>query len=224
MHFANARQHTHQTAKTTHFLQLTDLRQKIIHIELAFCHTTSHALGFFGFDRFRGFFDKRNHIPHIKDASGKTSRVKFFQRVLFFANTSKLDRTASHMPHRQRGTPACITIKAGQRNTGYANRLMKCFGCIDRILTGHRVGNQQNFVRIGNFLNFAQLCHQRFINAQPAGSIQNQHIIGLQLGHLQRTFRNLRRGFGIGFGQDADLCLFAQKPQLFAGCRARHIK
>ena len=149
LHFADTRQHAHQTAKPAHFLQLANLRQKIIHVELALGHAFCQPFGFFNLDGFRCFFDKRDNIAHIQYPTSKARRIKFFKRVLLFANTGKFDRAACNMAHRQGSTTARITIKTGKRNAGNANSLMESFGCIDRILSGHRIGNKQDLMRVG---------------------------------------------------------------------------
>ena len=83
------------------------------------------------------------------------------------------------MPHRQRGPATCVTIQPGQGNAGHANGFMKGFGDINRVLTSHRVRHQQNFMRVGDFLDIAQFRHQGFVDAQPPCGIQNQNIMGL---------------------------------------------
>ena len=40
----------------------------------------------------------------------------------------------------------------------------------------HRIGNQQNFRRIGNLLNFFDLIHQLAVNMQTTGRIKNNDV------------------------------------------------
>ena len=39
-------------------------------------------------------------------------------------------------------------------------------------------------MRFGQFFDVAQFSHQRFVNADPASRIENQHIKGLQFSGL----------------------------------------
>ena len=149
LHLANARQHAHQTAKTTHFLQLANLCQKIIHVELALGHPFGDTLGLIRLNGFGGLFNKRDNIAHVENAASHAGRVEILKSILLLANTNQLDRTSSYVTHGQRSTAACITIKTCQNDAGYTNRIVECLGGVDRILTGKRVRNEQNFMRFG---------------------------------------------------------------------------
>ena len=160
-------------------MQLADLCQKVIHVELTLGHAFGQPFSFFNLDRFGSLFNKRDNIAHVQNAARQTFRIKRFKRILLFANTGKFNRAAGYMPHRQRRTAARVTVKPGQHNAGNPDRVMKRRGCIDRILTCHRISDQQNFMRVGQLFDLAQLGHQSLINAKTASRIKDQHIIGL---------------------------------------------
>ena len=125
LHLANARQHAHQTAKTTHFLQLANLCQKIIHVELALGHPFGDTLGLIRLDGLGCLFNKRDNVAHIQNAAGHAGWVEILKRILLFTNTNKFDGAARYVTHRQRRTTARVTIKAGQNNSGYSDRIVE---------------------------------------------------------------------------------------------------
>ena len=193
LHLSKPGEHAHDAAESTHLLKLAKLRKEVVHVELTLCHALGKALGFLLLDILRRLFDKGDDIAHIEDTSGHPRRIEFLQRVLLFADTDQLDRAAGDLAHRQRGTATRITVKARQHDAGDVDSLVEGGRRGHGVLTGHRVGDQQYLVRIGQRLHLAKLGHQPFINGDPAGGIEDQNVEPLELSCLQGTLGNLRR-------------------------------
>jgi hypothetical protein len=64
--------------------------------------------------------------------------------VHLFAGADQLDRLAGDGAHRQRGAAAAIAVHAGQHQAGNADALVEIAGQVDRVLTGQRIGHQQD--------------------------------------------------------------------------------
>ena len=192
LHLAKTRQHSHDPAKAAHFLKLAKLGKEIVHVELTLGHPLGETLGFFGLDVFRRLLDKRHDVAHVEDPTRHARRIEFLEGILFLADTDKLDRTAGNLAHRQRRAAARVTIKASQHDTGDVDSLVEGGRRGHGVLTGHRVGDQQYLVRIGQRLHLAKLGHQPFINGDPAGGIEDQDVEPLELGRLQGTLGDLR--------------------------------
>ena len=222
--FANPGQHAHQPAHAAHLLELAQLAEKIVHVELALGHAAGQTLGFISLNRFRCLFDKADNIAHAENPAGHAFSIKFFQCILFFANTEKLDRAAGDMTDRKRRTPTAVTICTGQNNTGNPHSITERFGCCHRILTCQRIGNEQDFGRLGNAVDLTHFVHQCFIDSGPAGGIQNKHISRLKLGRLQGAFGDGNRRVPILFGQNSDISLTAKQTQLLPRGRTCHVK
>ena len=168
------------------------MREEVVHVELTLCHALGKAFGFLLLDILRCLFDKGDDIAHIQNAASHPCRIEFLQRVLLFADADQLDRAAGDLAHRQRGTATRITVKAGQHNAGDVDSLVEGSRRGHGVLTSHRIGDQQDLVRVGQRLYLAKLGHQPFINGDPAGRIEDQDIKPLKLGGLQGTLGNLR--------------------------------
>ena len=53
---------------------------------------------------------------------------------------------------------------------------MKRFGTRHRVLTGHRVANEENLIRLANFVDLPQFVHRHFIDVQASGGIENDRV------------------------------------------------
>ena len=168
------------------------MREEVVHVELTLCHALGKAFGFLLLDILRCLFDKSDDIAHIQNAASHPCRIEFLQRILLFADTDQLDRTAGDLAHRKRGTATRITVKTGQHDAGDVDSLVEGGRRGHSVLTGHRVGDQQYLVRVGQRLYLAKFGHQPFINGDPAGCIEDQDVEALKLGGLQGTLGNLR--------------------------------
>ena len=49
-----------------------------------------------------------------------------------------------------------------------ADALAKGFGDVDRVLAGHRIGDEQGLVRVGDLAHRRDLEHQLLVDVQPA--------------------------------------------------------
>ena len=224
LHLAEARQHAHDSAKTAHLLKLAKLAEEVVHVELAPGHPFGQPLGLFDLDRLGRLFDKRDNVAHIQDAAGHPRRIELLQRVLLFADTDKLDRAAGDLAHRQSRAATRVTVETGQHDAGDIDSLLEGRRRGHSVLAGHRVGDKQNLMRVGQRLDLAKLGHQTFIDRHPAGSVENQHVEALKLCRLKRPFGNLCGGFAVRLGQHANLGLLAKDAKLLARRRARHVK
>ena len=105
-----------------------------------------------------------------------------FQRVELFADANQLDRLASHRADRQCRTAAGVAVELGEDHPGQAESLVEGGGNIDRVLAGHGVGHQQDLARLDRALDPLQLLHQRIIDVQAAGSVEDQRVVAVAVG------------------------------------------
>jgi hypothetical protein len=78
--------------------------------------------------------------------------MEWLQRVVFFTDANELDRLASDLPDGKRRTAASIAIHLGQHYAGDGKLVVKFFRGADRVLSGHGVRHEQDFLRVQNFL------------------------------------------------------------------------
>ena len=55
---------------------------------------------------------------------------------------------------------------------------MELLGAFNGILAQHRVGDEQDFIRLDGVLDLAKLVHQRFVNVKPAGRVDDHNVVG----------------------------------------------
>ncbi|MNH15569.1 hypothetical protein D3C79_751830 [compost metagenome] len=137
------------------------------------------------------------------------------QRFGFLAHAEELDRFAGNVTDGQRSTAARVTIDLGQHHAGQRQRLVKGLGGVGRILAGHGVDHKQGFHRLDRRVHLLDFVHHRFVNVQTAGGIDDQYVVELQLGLLQRTVNDVDRFFFDIRREEVDADAFRQGFQLF---------
>ena len=95
---------------------------------------------------------------------------------------------------------------------------------IDRVLAGQRVGDEQDFVRIGRRLDRGRLGHQLFVDMGAAGGVEDQHVIAAEPALGERAAGNLDRGLAGDDRQGGDADLLAEHAQLLHGGRAAGVE
>ena len=93
-------------------------------------------------------------------------------------------------------------------------------GDVDRVLAGQRVGHQQGLVRPRQLAHRDQLVHQRLVDMQPAGGVEDQDVVALAPRRLQRAPGDLQRLLALDDRQARHLGLLRQHLELVLGCRA----
>ena len=140
-----------------------------------------------------------------------------------FAHTHKLDGRAGNSANGESSATARIAVHLGEHHAGNAKALVKAFGHGHGVLTGHGVGNKQNFLGLHRLLDGGQFLHENFIHMQSASRIEQQHSGLLFAGFFKRSLGNVH-GVHIYRGGIARYVeLFGQHCQLVNGRRAVHV-
>ena len=162
--------------------------------------------------RFR-FFHQGQHIPHAQDPGSHTLRMETLELVQLFAHTHEFDGLAGHSQHGQRRTASCIGIQLGHEHAVDAQRLVECLCHVDCILTGHSVHHEHDLVGFRLCLDLLQLIHELFVNVEPAGGIENDHIVTVILGIAHGLGGDHHR-VDLSHFKDLDPSLFSHYHQL----------
>ena len=75
--------------------------------------------------------------------------MEILERIHLFAGADQLDRLAGRGAHRERRAAAAIAVDAGQDDAGDVDALVERAREVDGVLAGQRIGDEQDFVRIG---------------------------------------------------------------------------
>ena len=100
----------------------------------------------------------------------------------------------------------------------------EALGDVDRVLAGHRIGDEQDLVRRRGRGDRLHLVHQRLIDMQPAGRVEHQHVIALQLRGVERAAGDLDRLLAGDDRQGRDLRLAAEHGELLLRGRAGDVE
>ena len=119
--------------------------------------------------------------------------MEFLQPIQLFTDTNKLDRDASHSLNAECCSAASIAVQLGENHAIQFQSVIKRLGTVDRILTGHRIANQQSLVRSNAAVNLLQLFHQRRVDVQTTGGVENHDLRADSLCFLNPVFTDLNR-------------------------------
>ncbi len=194
--------------------------RRSFHIELALGHLRGEFVGFVLVDDFRSPLNQTDDIAHAQNATCDAFGVKGLNGIQLFTDTGEFDRLAGNRAHRQRRTATRITVHTGQHDTGQINPFAEILGDIDRVLTGQRIYNEQNFLRRRNLRHRLHFVHQLLVNVQTSSRIEHQHIKALQLCGLHRTLGDIDRLLPLHDRQGRDFGLRSKRCKLFLRGRA----
>ena len=150
--------------------------------------------------------------------------MEILQRVQLLTDADQLDRTARHGAHRQRGATARIAVDSGQHDSGQRQARLETLGDIDRVLAGHRIGDQQDFIGVDRLPHRRGFRHQRLVDLQPAGGVEHHHVVTAEPSRIVGAARDIHRLLAGDDRQGFDAGLLAQHFQLFLGRGPLRIK
>src|SRR5690242_14098146 len=118
--------------------------------------------------------------------------MKRLEFVQLFTDAGKLDRLAGHGLHAQRRTTARVTVELGENGPGDVQRLIEVRGDIHSFLAGGGIEHQQNFLRLDEVAQPHELLHERLVNLQPTGGVENNDVAIVQLRERKRFLGNFQ--------------------------------
>ena len=169
-----------------------------------------------------GLFNQRQHIAHAQNPACHTVGVERLNLIQFLTHTGKLDGFPGHRPNRQGRAASGIAIQLTQQHTGYAQSLVKGGRSVDGILTGHGIHHQQDLCRFHRIPDGHQFLHQRLIDMQPAGGIQEHQILTVAFGIFDAVLGDLHR-VSLSLLEHRQSQLTAHRFQLLDGRRTVHV-
>src|ERR1019366_10647268 len=123
-----------------------------------------------------GLLDERKNVAHAKNARHDAVGMERLKRIVFFADADELDGLSSNLPNGNRRAAASIAVHLGEDDAGKRELLMEFIGRADRVLSSHRIGDKQNFLRIEQPLERLHLLHKLLIDVETSSSIDDKHV------------------------------------------------
>ena len=87
---------------------------------------------------------------------------------------------------RQRGAAAGVAVELGHHDAVEVDGLGELLGDVDRVLAGHRVDDEQDVVRLDRRADLDELVHERLVDVQAAGGVDDQDVLALHLRPVER--------------------------------------
>ena len=107
-----------------------------------------HLLRFFLVDALLGLLDQRQNVAHAENARDDAVGMERLERIVLFADADELDGLAGDLANRKRRAAAGIAVHLGEDDAGQRQLLVELVGGVDRVLSGHGVGDEQDLLRI----------------------------------------------------------------------------
>ena len=140
-----------------------------------------------------------------------------------FTRTYELNGLSDNVTDTEGSTATGITIELCEHHAIEIEAIVEFLGCIDSILTCHRVNHKECFIRVDSLLECGDLVHHILIDSQTAGSIDDDHIIAFAFCLIDSMLCNLHGILAAFLGVDRHLHLLAQRLQLADSGRTIHV-
>src|SRR5438874_1391771 len=172
-------QHLQHALQRPELLDLPHRGEEVIQIHALLAHLFLQTLGFVRVKRLLRFLHETDDVALLENAARHAVRVKLLERLRLFADADVLDRLLRHAVDRERRTATRITVHLRENDTGNVQPLIESLGNAHRVLTGHPIGDEENFVGMDLALEMIELRHHLVVDLQPAGGVDDDHTIAV---------------------------------------------
>ena len=102
------------------------------------------------------------------------------------ASTHKHDGLVYYGADREGSTTTGVTIELGEYHTVKVEAVVKLLGSVHGILTGHGIHHEEGLLWVDSLLDGCYLLHHLLIYCQTTSGINDDNIIAIYLGLLDR--------------------------------------
>ena len=142
--------------------------------------------------------------------------------IELFARANELDGLSCDGLDRKRSAASRVAVELREHHAVNVEIVVECLRGIDRVLAGHRVDNEENFVGFHRSLDRLELVHERLVDVQAARSVQKYHVVSVPDGVCDRGLRDIDR-VRLPHLKDGDIELTAHDLQLLDGRRTVNV-
>ena len=153
-------------------------------VKLALRSFSSIFCGLLGVEGLLGPLDEGQDVAHAQDPAGEPVGVEDLEGVGLLAGAQELDRDAGDGGDAERGAAAGVAVDLGQDEAGHRHGGDERLGDRDGLLAGHRVDDEQRLDRLDRVVDGGDLGHERLVDAEPAGGVEDDDVADLALGGL----------------------------------------
>ena len=173
---AHAGQHPEDLLERPHLPDRLQLIAKILQREIVRAKLLLELLRVLDVDRRFGALDEREHVAHPEHARHDAVGMERLEIVERLAAADERDRHADDRDHGQRRAATRVAVHLRQHDAAHADARVELAGALDRVLPGHRVGDEQQVRRIRRGLDRGQLRHQLVVDVETARRVHDHRI------------------------------------------------
>ena len=176
--------HRHDLPERAHLLHLLHRLEHVIEGETALAQLLLELGRLLLVDVFLGALDEGQDVAHAEDAAGEAVRMEDLERVGLLAGAEELDRDAGDRRDRESGAAAGVAVDLGQDQAGDRHGGDERLGDGHGLLAGHRVHHEERLDRMDGGVDRGDLGHQRLVDRQAAGRVEDDDVADLAAGRL----------------------------------------
>ena len=118
-----------------------------------------------------------------------------FEILRLLSRAAELDRFACHGFDGERRAAARVAVELGHDDARYVESLVEGVRHRHRVLSRHAVNDKQYLRRIHRRLDVHQLLHERFVDVESAGGVDDDGVEAVFQGVRHALFRDLDRAY-----------------------------
>ena len=172
----HTREHAQHLAERSHLLDLLKLLEEIFERELRFAQFRFELDRLFLVELLLRLLDQCDNVPHPEYAGGEPVGMEFFQRIKLLTGGDELDRLPDRGAQRNRRASARVTVHFRQDRAVEIEPFVERAGGVDRVLSGHRIDDEEDLVGRDGRLDRLDLLHHLFVDMQASGGVDDDHV------------------------------------------------
>ena len=175
----HAGNHLQNAGQGAHLLHLPHLLQKVVEVQLPLLYPLGGGGSAFLVHLGAGLFNQGHHIAKTQNTGGHALRVEGLQVADLLPHTGKLNGLAGGSLHRKGRAAAGVAVQLGEDNPVHPQAAVEALGHVNGVLAGHGVDDQKGLIGLYLGLDGPQLVHQRLVDVQAAGGVDNDNVVAV---------------------------------------------
>src|SRR3954469_15084864 len=188
-----AGQHAEDRLERAHLAQRLELLEEVVERELVAAQLALELEGLVLLELLLGLLDERHDIAHAEDPLRHPLRVEALELVELLPHAGEQDRLARDRLDAERRAAARVAVELRHHDPVELDGGRELLRDVHRVLAGHRVDDEQDVVRPDRLADVDELAHERLVDVQAAGGVDDEDVLALLLGPIERPARDVDR-------------------------------
>src|ERR671933_882649 len=186
-------QHPEDRLQRSHPAQRLELLEEVLERELVAAQLALELARLVLLELLLGLLDERHDVAHAEDPLRHPLGVEALELVELLPHAGEQDRLAGDRLDAERRAAAGVAVELAHEHAVELDGLGELLGDVDRVLAGHRVDDEQDVVRLDRAAHLDELVHERRVDVQAAGGVDDEDVLAVHLGLVERPPRDVDR-------------------------------